>query len=201
MIILKTLVPRIKQKNLIQHIIRGGNNSHFFDYNNKKIVDFTSGLMVVNLGHNNEYIYRGFEEHIKTGLAYVPSTFGTYHRDKLSERLIDVSRFKNGKVFYSNGGADANETAMFLALEVNSQLNRFNKKRILSFKNSFHGGSSVITSLISGDDRRKRKELYYDSTYLGVEPILDNPTIKDKGVYSLRKMEDEFKKGKYVLFY
>ena len=44
---LKTLVPWIKQKNLIQPIIRGGKYSQSFDYNNKKIVDFTSGLMIV----------------------------------------------------------------------------------------------------------------------------------------------------------
>lgn len=193
---LKTLVPWMKQKNLIQPIIRAGNNSHFFDYNNRKIVDFTSGLMVVNLGHNNKYIYKGFDEHIKTGLAYVPSTFGTYHRDKLSERLIDVSSFKDGKVFYSNGGADANETAMFISLEVNSYLNRYNKKRILSFEKSYHGGSSIITSLISGDDRSKQKGLYYNSNSLGLEPIIPNPTLKDNGTYSLRQIENEFKRGK-----
>ena len=192
---LRTLVPWTKQKNLIQPIIKSASNSLIYDENNKKIVDFTSGLMVVNLGHNNQYIYQGFKEHMSSGIAYLPSTSATYQRDKLSERLVDVSRLKNGKVFYSLGGADANESAMFMALETNSQMHRFNKTRFISFKNSYHGGSSVVTSIISGDERRKRKTIYYNPDKLGLEPIISNPTLKDNGNESLRQIETEFKKG------
>ena len=192
---LRTLIPWAKQKNIIQPIIKSANNSIIYDNNNNKIVDFTSGLMVVNLGHNNQYIYQGFKEHISTGIAYLPSTSATYQRDKLSERLVDISRLKNGKVFYNLGGADANESAMFLALESNSHMHRYNKTRFLSFKNSYHGGSSVVTSLISGDERRNRKAIYYSPNKLGLEPIISNPTPKDNGNDSLRQIEREFSKG------
>lgn len=188
---LKTLIPWIKQRNLIQPLINKADGCYI--YNNKnKIVDFTSGLMVVNLGHNNKYIYKGFNTHIKSGIGYLPSTFSTYERDKLSDRLIDISNFPNGKVFYTNGGADANESAIFFSLEVNSNKE---KMRTISFKKSYHGGSSILTSLIGGDERKYKKELYYNSRDFNAESILSNPEIKDNGNKSLNEIEKEFKKN------
>ena len=66
---INTLVPWSKQKDLNPIRITGANKEYLFS-KNRKIVDFTSGLMVVNLGHNNKYIQEGFHKHIKTGIGY-----------------------------------------------------------------------------------------------------------------------------------
>ena len=113
---ISTLVPWTKQKNLNPINISLATGPYLFS-KNKKIIDFTSGLMVVNLGHNNKYIYEGIKQHINTGIGYISPFFGSNEREILSERLIEVSRLDKGKVFYTNGGADANEVAMFIALE------------------------------------------------------------------------------------
>lgn len=179
---MNTLIPWQKQTNIYQKQIIGANGCYIYDRNNK-IVDFTSGAMVVNLGHNNKYIQTAFNDHIGNGIAYVPSNFSTKEREKLSERLLEESNMIDGKVLYCNAGADANEMAAFIANEYQYYTNQNNNKnRVLSFKNSFHGGSTIGASLLSGDERRTEKQKYYK---LALEPLLENPSLKDNGSKSL----------------
>lgn len=176
---IKTLLPWISQKNIKQITIDKGNSSYIYS-NGKRIIDFTSGLMVNNLGHNNKYIQEGFNIYNQKGIAFIPATFSNYERDKLSDRLIDITNFNNGKVFYTNAGAEANEVAMFILNEIQD------KRRILSFKKSYHGGSSIASSILSGDNRKKTKEKLYNTTF---ESILNNPSMEDNGKSSLEQID------------
>lgn len=188
---LKTLIPWSVQKNIRQLQIIGANDSFIFT-KDQKIVDFTSGAMAVNLGHNNKYILEGFNNHYKTGISYVPSNFSTYEREKLSDRLTEIfNQYYYKKVLYTNAGAESNEFAIFLTKEYFRLNNIENRNRTLSFKNSFHGGSSIAASLVSGDIRRENKSYYYN---LPLEPIISNPDKLDKGKDSLNQFENEFKK-------
>ena len=178
-----TFIPWVKQNNIKQININKASN--VFIYNNKrKIVDFTSGAMAVNLGHNNSYILDGFNNHLKTGISYVPSNFSTYERDKLSSRIIEHTH-KKGRVFFTNAGADANECAIFTAQEY-FNLSGSKKSRVISFNKSFHGGSTIGASLISGDKRLENKDKFYE---LSLEPIMENPNMKDEGKASLKQIE------------
>ena len=183
---LNTLIPWTKQKNIYQKQIINANGSYLYT-KNKRILDFTSGAMVVNLGHNNNYIQSAFIDNIKNGIAYAPSNFSTKQREKLSERLLQEANMENGKVLYCNAGADANEMASFITKEYHFHTNlNTNKNRILSFKNSFHGGSTIGASLLSGDPRRIQKQKFYN---LPLEPILQNPCLEDNGNSSLKQIE------------
>ena len=97
-----------------------------------------------------------------------------------------MSNFSQGKVLYGNGGADANEMACFLAQEYQG-LNNKSSSRILSFQQSFHGGSTIGASLISGDARRVTKSKYY---CLPWEPIMPNPIWNDRGKSSLKEISN-----------
>ena len=185
---LNTLVPWITQNNIIQHKIISADGCHIFTHD-KKIVDFTSGLMVVNLGHNNKYIMDGIHKHLDTGISYVSSQFATDQREKLSERLIDITQYDKGKVFYTLGGADANETAIFIVHEYHKNFGS-KKKTILSFKKSFHGGSTIASSLLSGDSRVDNKKKTYS---LNLESIMENPSMHDGGIASLLQIKQLLK--------
>ncbi len=191
---ISTLVPWSKQKDLNPIKITGGNDSYLFS-DKRKIVDFTSGLMVVNLGHNNKYIQEGFHKHIKTGIGYTSPFFGLEEREKLSDRLINITGLNDGKVFYTNGGADANEVAIFLALEYHKGIGRTEQYRTLSFNKSFHGGSSIVSSLISGDERKNGKLNHFNEFSNKLESIIPNPYLSDDGKITLNFIENEFKKG------
>jgi len=191
---INTLVPWSKQKDLNPIRITGADKEYMFS-ENRKIVDFTSGLMVVNLGHNNKYIQEGFHKHIKTGIGYTSPFFGLEERERLSERLTNITGLKEGKVFYTNGGADANEVGIFLALEYLKGLGKNEQYRTLSFKKSFHGGSSIVSSLISGDDRKIGKLNHFNEFTNKLESIVPNPYLSDNGENTLIFIENEFKKG------
>lgn len=189
---MRTLIPWFKQAGLIQHQITHASNSYIFN-ESKKILDFTSGAMVVNLGHNNRYIIDGIRQHLITGISYVPSNFSTYQREKLSDRIIDISNYKNNnysKVLYTNAGADANESAIFLSREYFKINNIENKFRTLAFSKSFHGGSTIGASHISGDARCDIKKEYYQ---MPLEPIMENPRLDDNGDSSLIQIESLLK--------
>ena len=179
-----TLVPWMKQNALPNLEIVKASGHHIYTQD-QKITDFTCGAMVVSLGHRNKYVQGGLSDHTDTGIAYVPSNFATHHRDYLSDRLIDVSEFSNGKVLYGNGGADANEMACFLAQEYQN-FNQRTGHRVLSFEKSFHGGSTIGASLISGDARRVAKDKYYQLPW---EPILPNADWEDQGKSSLEAID------------
>ena len=155
---LHTLVPWVSQNNLKIRKIKNANDCFLFTDDNKKIIDFTSGLMVVNLGHNNKYIIDGMKKHLNSGISFINSQFVTNQREQLSEQIINCTNYNGGKVFYTNGGADANETAIFLANDYHYHNGSKNKKKVLSFEKSFHGGSSIAASLLSGDIRCENKK-------------------------------------------
>jgi taurine--2-oxoglutarate transaminase len=190
-----TMVPWRSQSKLILNNITSADGCFFFKNNNQKIIDFSSGAMVVNLGHNNSYIQRSYIDYINSGMGYVPSYLSTYNREKLSHRLIDISKLDNGKVFYTNAGGDANEIACFLAKEYNHYSLNKKKSRIISFDKSFHGGSTIGASLLSGDSRSIEKRKFYN---IPMEPIMNNPKLEDNGESSLKQITKLIKDNKDI---
>jgi taurine---2-oxoglutarate transaminase len=186
----KTLVPWNIQKNLKQIQITSADGCYLIS-DKKKIADFTSGSMAVNLGHNNKYILEAFNRINSKGYSYVPSHMSTYEREKLSDNIINLLNPSYNKVLFTNAGADANESAIHLVNEYFKINNIEGKNRFLSLNKSFHGGSSIGASLISGDDRNDVKKLFYK---LPFETVIENPSFKDEGKKSLNMFEDEFKK-------
>lgn len=184
---MKTFVPWVVNSNGYNPIQITKANGSFIYSGQKKIIDFTSGLMVVNLGHNNKYIMDGFKEQLATGLTYVPHAFTTIPRERLSEKIIDATN-KDGKVFYTLGGAESNEVAMYLALEYQKS-KQSNKKRIISYQKSYHGGSTLLSSLLSGDDRTSERR--QENSHILIEPIMPNPNKEN----SLNDIENILKGG------
>ena len=175
-------------KNAFDLSITGAYGSYYILKNNQKVVDFTSGLMVTNLGHNHIYLNNRMKNFMDKGLLFAPPSILIDEREKLSERLINISGFDGGKVFYTNAGADANEAALYFANSYNQE-----KKRILRFEKSFHGGSSYISSYLGGDKRRNQKLGHFDLDFYQ-DNILPNPKMSDGGVESLNKIEQIFQK-------
>ena len=185
---LHTLIPSIFQNNANPIKITKGNDCILLTDDHKEIIDFTSSSMVVNLGHNNKYIFDGFQEHLNTGIGYVSSEMITEHQELLSERLINITKNTGGKVFYTNTGADANKNAIFLANEYQYNNGFKNKSRSLSFKNSFHEGSDITVSFSNAEPENR-----YDS--LPIESIMENPCLYDNGFNSLKQIRELFREN------
>ena len=205
----KTIKPWVntKSKHFLDLSLKSASGCHFILENNRKVIDLSSGLMVTNLGHNNKYINEKMKDFIDKGLLYAPPSILIEEREKLSNRLLDISPIKKGKVFYTNGGADANESAVYFAKSyINEEnireevvirnaidLHKITKSRILRFENSFHGGSTYIASYLGGDNRKEDKLGHFDLA-LSSDNILPNPKMSDEGEESLNTIKRIFEK-------
>jgi adenosylmethionine-8-amino-7-oxononanoate aminotransferase len=65
----------------------------------------------------------------------------------LSERLIEVSPFDSGKVFYTNSGSEANDTMVKMLWFMTQAEGRPQGRKILTRKNAYHGVTAVSASM------------------------------------------------------
>lgn len=112
-----------------------------------RILDFCSGLINVNAGHSHPKIVAGIQRQAER-LTFVNPSFSTEPRARLAEKLSKISPGRAfPKVFFTNGGADANENAVKMA-----RLSTGRQKVFVSYR-GYHGATYGAITL-SGDPRR-----------------------------------------------
>jgi adenosylmethionine-8-amino-7-oxononanoate aminotransferase len=65
----------------------------------------------------------------------------------LSEKLVEVSPFSNGKVFYTNSGSEANDTMVKMLWFLHASEGNPQKRKILTRVNAYHGVTAVSASM------------------------------------------------------
>ena len=96
----------------------------------KKYLDFSSGIGVVNFGHQNEYIKKSVEEQIEL-FWHTSNLFQLPIQEEVAAKLNELTGLDG--VFFCNSGAEANEAALKLARKATG------KTKIITFQQSFHG--------------------------------------------------------------
>ena len=77
------------------------------DADGKEYLDFSSGLIAVNLGHGNPRVVKAIQEQAER-LCYAPPSFGNDARAKLAAELSAISPWPEGaRTFFTTSGADA----------------------------------------------------------------------------------------------
>ncbi len=88
---------------------------HLYTPEGTSILDFASGLVNVNAGHNHPTIVEAIREQAGR-LTFVNPGFATDVRARLAEKLARVSPGRAlANVFFTTAGADANENAVKIA--------------------------------------------------------------------------------------
>lgn len=122
-----------------------GKGAYLWDVNNKKYLDFVSGLAVTNLGHCHPEVVKAAQEQAKR-LFHTSNLYYTEPQTRLAEVLSKNSL--GGKVFFCNSGAEANEAAIKLA----RKFGRGSRYEIITMKNSFHG-RTIATITATGQSK------------------------------------------------
>ncbi len=112
-----------------------GTGAYLYDADGNRYLDFFCGLAVNNLGHGNPRVVRAIKEQAEK-LTHVSNVFHTEPMARLAARLC--AHFGDGRVFFCNSGAEANEAALKLARRWGHDRGggRF---EIISTLGSFHG--------------------------------------------------------------
>jgi taurine--2-oxoglutarate transaminase len=119
---------------------------YLFTPEGKRIIDFNSQLMSVNIGHGHPKVIQAIQEQAAT-LAYAYPGMATEVRARLSKRLAELVPGDINTFFYTLGGAEANENAIKAARLFTG------RHKIIARYRSYHGATHGVMSL-TGDPRR-----------------------------------------------
>src|SRR5687768_8834309 len=119
---------------------------YIYTADGKRILDFNSQLMSVNIGHSHPKVVAAMKRAAE-GLLYVYPGTATSVRAKVSKRLAEMVPGDINRFFFTLGGAEANENAI-RAAKVYTKRNK-----ILARYRSYHGATSATLQL-TGDPRR-----------------------------------------------
>jgi taurine--2-oxoglutarate transaminase len=122
----------------------------FFTVDGKRYLDFNSQLMGVNIGHGDQRVMDAIAEQGRT-LSYISPFMATEVRARLGTKLAELLPGDLDKVFFTLGGAEANENAIRIAKAVTG------RQKILARYRSYHG-ATYATITLTGDPRRWANE-------------------------------------------
>lgn len=115
-----------------------GEGAHVWDEDGQEYVDLFGGIAVNALGHGHPALVEAVTRQLQT-LGHVSNFFATPPQVELAERLLGVVGAE-GRVFFSNSGAEANEAALKLT-------RRTGRTHLVAAEGSFHGRTMGVLAL------------------------------------------------------
>ncbi|TXK17010.1 aspartate aminotransferase family protein [Homoserinibacter sp. GY 40078] len=138
------------QASLDPLVIAGGLGTEVWDFEGNRYLDFSSQLVNVNIGHAHPKVVAAIQEQAAI-LPTVAPAHANLTRGEAAARILAKAGSSFTKVFFTNGGADANENAIRMARLTTG------RDKILSTYRSYHGntGAAIVAT---GDWRRVPNE-------------------------------------------
>jgi taurine---2-oxoglutarate transaminase len=130
--------------------IAGGRGTSVWDHAGNSWLDFSSQLVNTNIGHQHPAVVGAIKEQADLLTTIAPST-ASLPRGLAAQRITNLAPAGFSKVFFTNGGADANENAIRMARLYTG------RDKVLSQYRSYHGntGAAIVAT---GDWRRYPNE-------------------------------------------
>lgn len=116
-------------------VLSSGKGVTVRDVDGLSLYDFTSGIGVHNVGHSHPVVVAAIQEQAKA-MTHCSNLFINVPAVKLASKLVDISGL-DGKVFFCNSGAEANEAAIKLARKWGSQ--NGGRYEVVTMRQGFHG--------------------------------------------------------------
>lgn len=141
-----TLFSWSKQKGIAPIAVKHASGVYLYDYDGNRYLDFSSGLMNVNIGHGDQRITEAVMKQMQQ-VSYVTPSCVTAVRGALGKKLASICPGDLNKAFFTLCGATSIENALKLARLSTG------RHKILSRYQSYHG-SSIGAMTASGDPRK-----------------------------------------------
>jgi taurine--2-oxoglutarate transaminase len=141
-----TLFSWSKQKGTNPIAVKYAEGVYLYDYDGKNYIDFSSGLMNVNIGHGHQRVTEAVMRQMQQ-VTYVTPGCVTKVRGELGQKLAEICPGDLDKAFFTLCGASSIENAIKLARLYTG------RHKILSRYQSYHGSTNGAVAA-SGDPRR-----------------------------------------------
>jgi taurine--2-oxoglutarate transaminase len=159
---------------------------YFYTPDGKRFLDFNSQLMSVNIGHGDRRVIDAIKAQAET-LAYANPFMAHEPRARLGKKLAELLPGDIDVVFFTNGGAEANENAVKIARMVTG------RQKVLAQYRSYHGATGGVIGL-TGDPRRWAAEP-------AVPGIIRAPGHHEFGEADPRPVEEVLRETERVITY
>ncbi|MCB1273124.1 MAG: aspartate aminotransferase family protein [Leucobacter sp.] len=126
--------------------IAKGEGVRFWDYDGNEYLDFASQLVNLNLGHQHPGLVKAIQDQAGR-MATIQPAVANDVRGELAKRIVGKSFEGARSVFFTNGGAEANEYAVRMARH------HTGRQKVLARFRSYHGSTATAITL-TGEERR-----------------------------------------------
>jgi len=123
------------------------------DHNNKKFIDFTSGIFVTNIGHSNRYIKNAIRKVLNSNLIHSYTYLNEFRVNYIKE-LVEFCGSNFEKAYLASSGTEATETALKLMRMYGLKVGKKRNPGILSITGNYHG-RTMGSFMMSGFPKSK----------------------------------------------
>ena len=141
-----TLFSWSKQKGIAPIAVKYGEGVYLYDYDGKRYIDFSSGLMNVNIGHGNQRVTEAVMKQMQE-VSYVTPSCVTKVRGALGKKVASLAPEGLNRTLFTIGGAEAIDNAVKLARMYTG------RHKILCRYQAYHG--ATYGAMSAGGDPRK----------------------------------------------
>jgi adenosylmethionine-8-amino-7-oxononanoate aminotransferase len=119
-----------------------GDGCYVYDSHGRRYIDGLSGLFCTSLGHSfGAEIGEAAREQLAT-LPYMPNWYMTHPpANQLAAKIASLAPGDLNRVFFTNGGAEANEAAYKLARQWHANNGQPSRHKVIARKVAYHGAS------------------------------------------------------------
>jgi beta-alanine--pyruvate transaminase len=112
---------------------------HFYTPENRQILDAIAGLWCVNAGHARPKIVKAIAEQAGELDFAPPFQMGHPKAFELAERLVELTPAGVNRVFFTNSGSEAVETALKMAIAYHRVRGEASRTRLIGRERGYHG--------------------------------------------------------------
>ncbi|MFC3058152.1 aminotransferase [Paenirhodobacter populi] len=141
-----TDLPSVHERGAV--VVTHGEGPYVFDTKGRKYLDSNSGLWNMVAGFDHPGLIKAAQDQYARFPGY-HAFFGRMSDQTvlLSEKLVEVSPFDRGRVFYTNSGSEANDTMVKILWFLHQAEGKPQKRKILTRQNAYHGVTAVSASM------------------------------------------------------
>ena len=121
--------------------IVSGQGCRVTDGQGRSYLDFFAGILTNMLGYDVPEVRDAVERQIATGVMHTSTLYLIRNQIELAEKIVKLSGIENAKVFFTNSGTEANETALLACLTARKA------NQVLAMRGSYHGRSFGAVSV------------------------------------------------------
>lgn len=174
-----------KTYNRLQIVVKKTEGCYIYDDQDKKYLDFLTGIAVNSLGNRHPEIIDAITNQIDNYL-HLSNYFYQEPQIRLAELLIEKTGLS--KVFFTNSGTESVEAVIKL---IRKWAFQNNKKNILSIKDGFHGRTLGSLSLMSQELYKEKMGPYFEDCIVMSEDEICKLDLQDTAAIIFEPIQGE----------